>query len=326
MPRVSVVMPVYNSQKYLAEAIDSILAQTFSDLELIIVDDGSADSTASIVRAYAQRDSRIRFMQLARNMGIADARNHGIAAASGEFATMMDGDDISLPQRLEKQVGFLRANPAIGVVGVCGRAVNEDLAPLYDFRLPQRHACIAFDMFVGIGLIYTTIMLRLATLKALGGYEAGRRAGEERELAWRLLFEGRQRFANLPDQLLLYRRHSSGISSDRDPKRDAERLDVQRRQLEQLWGEAPADSIDRFMRLAAQGKLGISERAAAKRDMLRLIDALIKHDLVDADERPRLEAETRRRLESLHPRLWQKFTHWRRYRLPWLFPDPYDLY
>ena len=211
-------------------------------------------------------------------------------------------------------------------MGICGRAVNEDLAPLYDFRLPQRHASIAFDMFVGVGLIYSTIMLRLKTLNAIGGYEAGRRAGEERELAWRLLFEGRQRFANLPDQLLLYRRHGSGLSSDRDPKREAERLDVQRRKLKQLWGEAPADSIDRFMRLAAQGKLGISERAAAKRDMLRLIDALIKHDLVDADERPRLEAETRRRLESLRPRLWQKFTHWRRYRLPWLFPDPYDRY
>ena len=114
MPAVSVILSVYNGEKYLAEAIDSILAQTFSDFELIIVDDGSSDSTASIARAYAQRDSRIRFMQLARNMGLADARNHGIAAARGEFATMMDADDISLPQRLEKQVGFLRANPAIG--------------------------------------------------------------------------------------------------------------------------------------------------------------------------------------------------------------------
>ena len=321
MPTVSVIMSVYNGEAHLAEAIESILSQTLTDFELIIVDDGSQDESADIIHAYEGRDSRIRFFRLERNQGSADARNHGLAAASGEFVTIMDCDDISLPQRLEKQVAFLRANPQVGVVGASGRAVSEDLAPLFAFKLPRRHALIAFEMFVGVGMIYSAIMLRLAALNATGGYEAGRRAGEERELAWRLLYEGRLRCANLPDELLLYRRHGRGLSDDHAPGLDAERLDVSQRRLRQLWGEAPPASVDRFKRLGMGERLGMRGRRAAKGDMLRLIEALIDKGIVEAEDRQALVEDMHRRLDKDKPRLWRKFNAWRRYRLPWLFPD-----
>ena len=91
----------FNGEKYVAEAIDSILVQTFTDFELIIVDDGSQDSSAQIIRAYEKRDERIRFFQLVQNAGRAAACNHAIPLAQGEYLTLMDCDDVSLPERLQ---------------------------------------------------------------------------------------------------------------------------------------------------------------------------------------------------------------------------------
>ena len=137
MPLVSVIMAAYNGEKYLAEAIDSVLTQTFSDFELIIVDDGSLDASAEIICSFAKLDDRIRFFQLERNMGQGPALNRGVASSTGKYLTYMDCDDITLPQRLEKQVDFLQANPEIGAVGACARVMNHDLTTaLFDFIVP----------------------------------------------------------------------------------------------------------------------------------------------------------------------------------------------
>ncbi len=161
MALVSVIMPVYNGEKYLAEAIDSILVQTFTDFELLIVDDGSQDGSAEIIRSYEKRDRRIRFFQLEENMGAATARNRGISAAGGEYVTSMDCDDVSLPERLQKQVDFLQSNPNIGGLGTCARMVHEDLkTTIGNFNVPQQHAHIALNMFVGASFVGATVMLR----------------------------------------------------------------------------------------------------------------------------------------------------------------------
>src|SRR5512146_2439112 len=108
-PIVSVVMPVYNSAPYLREAVDSILAQTFTDFEFIIVDDGSSDETPQILDGYG--DARIRRLRNERNMGVVPTLNCGLAAARGRYVARHDADDISLPTRLEQQVRFLDTHP-----------------------------------------------------------------------------------------------------------------------------------------------------------------------------------------------------------------------
>ncbi len=315
MPKVSVVMAVYNGEAYLSEAIVSILTQTLADFELLIVDDGSQDASAQLARDWQQRDQRIRLLPLGRNQGMADARNHGIQAAAGETITFMDCDDISMPQRLEKQVAFLEAHPEIGAVGTEGELVNEDLSQvLYRFSLPQQHALILFDMLGGVSFIYTTVMFRRELLQAVGGYEAGRRSGEERELPWRMLKQTRIQFANLPENLYRYRRHEHSHSATRNqvPQHQAQADEIKARILRDLWGEAPTASLDRLQRMSKGQKLGWAERRLAKRDMERLIDALIAKSLVAKDEKALLTAEMHRRLGRMLPPWAREFSRWRR--------------
>lgn len=311
-PSVSVIVSVYNCETFLAEAIDSILAQTVTDFEMLIVDDGSNDSSADIIRSYQNRDSRIRFFQLERNLGVAAGRNRALTEATGDYITLMDCDDISLPERLEKQMTFLQANPEVGAVGTSGQAVSSDLAPLFDLNMPQHHSLIVLDMFVSVALIYSTIMLRRDVLNSIGGYDTARLAGEERDLTWRLLVDAKLTFANLPEQLLLYRQHERSLSHNKDSTLQAHRHEVMKRMLMHVWGEAPAGTLDRFLQMRLGERLGWADRRTAKTDILRLIESLITYNLVNADDRPMLLAAMERRLESAAPRRWQQFCHWRR--------------
>ena len=173
MPLISVVMPVYNGEKFLAEAIDSILAQTYTDFEFIIVDDGSKDHSTEIINDYAKRDPRVRLVQLAENSGVASARNAGIAAARGKYIASMDSDDISLPERLRMQAEFLEANPKIDGVGVGGKQVHEDLSPIFSFRLPQPHCLIVFSMLFGESkMIYPSVMIKKELIISGGGVQS----------------------------------------------------------------------------------------------------------------------------------------------------------
>lgn len=321
MPAVSVIMPVYNGGEYLAEAIESILAQTLGDFELIIVDDCSTDGSAESIAAYAERDRRIRALAHPRNRGQGAAQSTGLAEARGDFITLMDADDVSFPQRLAKQVEFLRDNPEIGALGACCRAMNHDLSrTLFEFSVPREHALIAFNLFFGASIVGATLMTRAKHLKAVG-YAEERRHSPDLDLSMRLLWQERIRFANLPDCLLLYRRHDGAKQNAESRGIAAASRQIRGEMLERLWGEASTGTLDRFERLRRQEKLTWAERRFAKRDLRRLINALLSHTLVDAAYEALLINAMNGRLEEASPRLWQKFCHWRRYRLPWLFAD-----
>ena len=311
MPLVSVVMPVYNGEKYVAQAIESILAQTFTDFELIIVDDGSRDRSPEIIRAYEKRDERIRFIQLEANEGQANVRNRATALAHGEFIASMDCDDVCLPERLQKQVDYLQRHPAIGVLGAGAQAVDEDLRRLYDFDLPQRHALIAFNLFVGSFFIHPTVMMRREVLESVGGYERDRRTAIDVELWTRLMW--RTRFANHPETLLLYRRHGDQHHTTRDANMREQAWEARARLLGRLLGEAPTQTLLRFERMRRDEKLGWLERRSAHKDLKRLLNAMIANEVIDADDRELVAAHMRRRLEATTPRIWQKFCHWRRH-------------
>lgn len=122
-PLVTVFIPVYNAEKYIAESLESILNQTYDNLEIILVDDGSTDKSVEIIKSYD--DPRIRLIQNEKNMGIPYTRNVGLDHANGKYMAIMDSDDISLPERIEKQVRYLEENPDIDVVGTNYYKFNE---------------------------------------------------------------------------------------------------------------------------------------------------------------------------------------------------------
>ena len=311
---VSIVMPVYNTEKYLAEAIESILSQTFADFEFIIVDDGSEDNSAGIIRSYETRDERIRFIQLAENVGEARARNAGLAVARGEFYACQDSDDISLPERLQKQVSFLQSRPEVGAVGVHAHVVSEDLQRQRVLEPPERHAEIMLDHFIGLlsaPYLCGALMMRLCLVLEVGGYDEAMHYSGDCELMTRLL--GRTMFANIADFLYLYRRRSGQRTTHDNPKRDRDMLSTRQRRLERIWGEAPLETLERLARIKPWSKLSWRERRAAKRDIIRLIDSIIAAEWIEAGERPHLIEAMNRRLERVSPRIWQMFCHWRRH-------------
>jgi len=116
-PLVSVVMPAYNAEKYLSEAVESILNQTFKDFEFIIIDDGSSDGTWEIIQEYAKKDGRIIPVKNEKNLNVSQTRNKGIDISCGKYIVWADSDDISLPNRIEKQLDFMESNKEVGLCG-----------------------------------------------------------------------------------------------------------------------------------------------------------------------------------------------------------------
>ncbi len=315
MPKVSVVMPVYNNERFVAKAIESILRQTLTDLEFIIVDDGSTDGSSAIIQGYAERDSRIRFLQLPENKGVAVARNTGIAHASGAYLTGMDSDDVSLPRRLAKQVAFLGAHPEIGGVGVSHHVCDEALTRKLSQQLPARHLSIILHL-----LLYTrstikcaNVMLRREYLDIEPLYDPSYVYCIDIELFLRLVWAKRIRFANLQEQLYLYRRHENTTARRHHSDLRKFIMNARRPALRQL-GEA-GRGVEWIVRLPPGHQFSWKERRRARRDISNLIAAMVEHNWVDADDEPLLYAEMNRLLESTTPRYWQMFLHWYRYRI-----------
>jgi glycosyltransferase involved in cell wall biosynthesis len=230
-PLVSVLMPTYNDAPFLRMAIDSILAQTFSDFELIIINDASTDATSTILESY--RDPRIIRLDNSTHLKRAATKNRGLAIAKGQFVAIMDGDDISDRERFEKQILFMEEHPDIGVLSTAMRLVNQQLECITTWSLPQTHNELMLRMLFSNPASHGTTMMRRDTLQKVHGYNEAYDRAEDTELWTRMCKE--TRFHSLPDILYQYR-----VTSDYK-KKWAERpkiADVVRRHfIEELINE-----------------------------------------------------------------------------------------
>ncbi|MBR3148450.1 MAG: glycosyltransferase family 2 protein [Alphaproteobacteria bacterium] len=205
-PRISVIMPAYNSEKYIGEAIESILNQTFKDFELIIINDGSTDNTAKIVKEYAKKDKRINFVDNKKNQGLISVLNQGIDLCRGEYIARMDSDDISLPTRFAKQIEYMDAHHECGVLGTWFQCFGNSTAKV---RHPERIKIlnILHDQHVG----HPTVMVRKSVMDNYGFYyDANYKHAEDFELWSRMVFVTEIR--NLPEILLKYRWGNTNVS------------------------------------------------------------------------------------------------------------------
>ncbi|MEW9855830.1 glycosyltransferase [Novosphingobium rhizovicinum] len=212
-PAISVAMSVYNGERFLPEAIESVLDQTFSDFEFLIVDDGSGDATASILRDYEARDSRVRAI-VRENRGLVASLNELLSCASAPIIARMDADDICRPERFDRQFAFLTNNPDHGVVGSWSEDIGEDGAPL--FRTGDDHPLTHEDVLSAIAqgrhvICHPAAMFRREVVLSVGGYHAAFRHCEDYDLWLRLASV--TKLANLPERLLRYRRYDGQVST-----------------------------------------------------------------------------------------------------------------
>ncbi len=205
-PQVSVMMAVYDAEDHLAAAIESIQSQTFTDFELIAVDDGSRDGSLAILERHAARDQRLRV--IARpHAGVVSTRNAALTAARADFVAVMDADDIAHPERLARQVAHLRAQPEILALGAGVEIIDPEGWPIRRLKVPLDHASIDAALMRGRGeaLVHPVVMFRRDAMLAVAGYREGCDSVEDLDLYLRLAERGH--LANLPETLLQYRHH-----------------------------------------------------------------------------------------------------------------------
>lgn len=209
VPLVSVVLPVYNGQEYLKPAIDGVLSQSFSDFELIIINDGSTDSSGVIARAYS--DTRIRYFEQI-NQGLAATLNRGIKLARGKYIARQDQDDLYLPGRLQKQFDLLNSYPDVALVGTAAEIWVGGDRSCRCLRHPVDNNIINFEALFDNQFVHSSVMFRRSVVLELGGYSTNksRQPPEDFEL-WSRMIRG-HKMVNLPDILTGYREVPGSIS------------------------------------------------------------------------------------------------------------------
>ena len=209
MPRVSVIISTYNGEADLPESVSSILSQTFSDFELIIVDDGSDDCTTDLLKTFA--DPRIKVLYNERNLGIAGSQNRALSAATGEYLALMDHDDISLPNRLQTHVDFLDKHPETGMLASNSININRNNEVTSHARYPVDEVEFAWNtLILGCPNVHTTLMIRRSALDHVGGYENRLRYACDYDLISRLILS--TQVANLEEPLVKWREHAGSVS------------------------------------------------------------------------------------------------------------------
>ena len=226
-PLISVLMPVYNCEKYILEAVESILQQTYTHFEFLIIDDCSTDSTVEQIKSI--QDDRIQLILKPKNTGITESLNYGLRIAKGKYIARMDGDDISLPTRFEKQVAFLEANEDVVVCGTSFKILGSGLY----IAVPETNDEIKVGMLQECKIGHPTVMMRSSFLNEHQlSYNASMEPAEDYDLWVRMIHLGK--FYNLQEPLLKYRVHQNQVSNQRNQNQVEKALQIKCNMLKYL--------------------------------------------------------------------------------------------
>ena len=230
-PKISVLMPVYNTEKYIAEAIESILSQTFKDFEFIIVDDCSTDKTLEIIQKYAKIDNRIIALRNEKNLKICKALNKGIEIAKGKYIARMDADDWSYSDRLEKQFKFMEENSEIGISGGTMKVCDEKLKVLNQRRYNLSDKEIRKKLFRYSPFSHPLVIIRKNILDKAGFYNPDLVYAEDYDLYFRI---GKfSKFGNLKDVILKYRMLENNSTSEKLKEMELKTLEIRKKAVKE---------------------------------------------------------------------------------------------
>jgi hypothetical protein len=282
-PGVTILLPVYNGARFLGEALDSVFAQTYRGFELVLVDDASTDQIDEVLDMHG--DPRLRVLRRMERGGTAVALNDGLAEARGRYVALMHADDVSLRDRLARQISFLERHAEVGIVGGNQQPVDVDgraAGPVT--RLPTLPGHIRWMLHVHNCLNHPTIMARRDLLHDLGGYRPEAVPAEDYAL-WVDAMEA-TRIANVDDVVLRYRVHPGSASSTRPDEMEARALTAAMGALSRLLGAPPDLPAVRVLRDPPQAETApIADVREAASLLWRFTAAIVDAGGLDRDER-----------------------------------------
>ncbi|MHA6532036.1 glycosyltransferase [Paenibacillus sp. BAC0078] len=226
MVKVSVLLPVYNSERYIEEAVHSILQQTYQDFEIVIIDDGSTDGTLKKIQKI--KSEKIKLTSHQENIGLVRTLNEGLSLCTGKYIARMDADDIALPNRFERQVAYMEANPDVGACGGQALVMGSNIIT----TKPLSHEEIKCWQLFHCTFIHPTVFIRRSVLDGNGMRYLPFAHAEDYEI-WNRLAEV-TRLVNLPEVLLHYRVHTNQVSNVYQDLQEQSAELIRRRQLSQL--------------------------------------------------------------------------------------------
>lgn len=276
MVKVSVVMPVYNGEKHVEEAIESILSQKFIDFEMIIVDDCSTDNTARILKTFT--DSRLRIHRHSQNRGVAAALNTGWRHATASYIAIMHADDISLPQRLARQYDFFEQHPDIGILGCSIQCIDQTGKYLQTFIMQSSAALAGWELHFTCPLAHPTVMLRRDILERTAGYCADMNSVEDYDL-WSRASDYTQ-ISNLPEVLLHYRVWEGSITAQNQERMERQSTII----VQQITGRRVQQDITveeaNCLRRLSGSQIGKAPGSRGTvRKVVQIVDTLYHHYL-----------------------------------------------
>jgi len=245
---ISVVMSVYNGEKYLREAVESILAQSYRFSEFIIVNDATSDSSLEILESYRKKDRRITIINNPHNLGLGASLKEAIARAQGEFIARMDADDISAPDRFQKQVEYLEAHGEILVLGGKCKKIGEPEDGDIHFPVPKDPDLMRWNMLLGCGLIvhHGSVMIRRSLFDLIGPYSDAR-AAQDFELWTRLFAYDPLPIANLDEVIYHYRVHEQMVSRSQQSLQERNVMQIRKNKIEEFIGHAiPSELVPAY--------------------------------------------------------------------------------
>ncbi len=233
-PEISVLMSVYNGQERVGAAVESLLAQTFQDFELLIVDDASTDATPEILSGY--EDPRLRVLHNDRNLGLTRSLNRALPRANAPLVARQDHDDVSVPGRLQRQVAYMRQHPECVALSSWYELVTEE-GEVHKRRPPVRDTAIRWKLLFGTPLAHPALMARTAALRKIDGYDEALPFAQDYDLECRLADVGR--LHNLPEYLVTKAERSRAISVSKGDEQRRLAQQIGCRRIGRLLGSEP---------------------------------------------------------------------------------------
>ena len=240
-PKITVLLPVYNCELYVQTAVESILNQTFTDFELLVIDDASTDATVAIIKKID--DSRIQLIEKPINSGYTHSLNYGLQIAKGQYIARMDGDDISYPERFAQQIAYLESHPGVVVCGTTYKIVGNDKR----ITLPIHTEAIKIELLWGNCISHPSVMMRKSVLDQYAiQYDSTKEPAEDYHLWIELLHYGE--LYNLPNLLLEYRVYGNQVSRKRAEEQKKSDIAAKFKMLQYLnlaWNPLEREFLER---------------------------------------------------------------------------------